>query len=115
MRRSRWSVSIALIATGFVVTATFQPRAKGQDAKTLYPASLPRPKTATAQTYPIEQIQTGERRFTSQCGFCHGRDGAGGESGPDLTRSALVAEDTRGDKIGPLVRQGRKQQGMPAF
>ena len=54
-------------------------------------------------------------RFTSQCGFCHGRDAAGGETGPDLTRSKLVAEDHKGDKIGPLVRAGRPDQGMPAF
>ena len=39
----------------------------------------------------------------------------GGESGPDLTRSALVAEDVRGDKIGPVVRAGRVDKGMPAF
>jgi cytochrome c oxidase cbb3-type subunit 3 len=69
----------------------------------------------TPQTYPIEQIQAGEVRFTSQCGFCHGRDAAGGETGPDLTSSALVAADTRGDKIGPLLRQGRPDQGMPSF
>jgi cytochrome c oxidase cbb3-type subunit 3 len=69
----------------------------------------------TAQTYPIEQIQEGERRFSSQCGFCHGRDAAGGESGPDLTRSTLVAADTRGDKIAPLLHAGRPEQGMPAF
>jgi cytochrome c oxidase cbb3-type subunit 3 len=69
----------------------------------------------TPQTYPPEQIQAGELRFTSQCGFCHGRDAAGGETGPDLTRSKLVAEDTRGDKIAPLLRAGRPDQGMPAF
>ncbi len=79
------------------------------------PASHPGPQTVTPQTYPIEQIQAGELRFTSQCGFCHGRDAAGGETGPDLTRSELVAEDVRGDKIGPLVRTGRPDQGMPAF
>jgi hypothetical protein len=27
----------------------------------------------------------------------------GGESGPDLTRAPLVAEDVRGDKIGPAA------------
>jgi len=79
------------------------------------PASLPPPQTVTPQTYPIEQIQSGEGRFTSQCGFCHGRDAAGGETGPDLTRSALVAQDTRGDKIGPLLRTGRPERGMPSF
>jgi len=79
------------------------------------PASPPRPLTVTPQTYPVEQIQAGAVRFVSQCGFCHGRDAAGGESGPDLTRSELVAEDTRGDKIGPLLRAGRPDKGMPAF
>ena len=79
------------------------------------PASLPPPQTVTQQTYPAEQIQAGEGRFTSQCGFCHGRDAAGGETGPDLTRSALVAQDTRGDKIGPLLRAGRPDRGMPSF
>lgn len=96
--------------------------AKGQNAKgkgrgnpAQSPASRPGPQTATPQTYPAEQIRAGEARFTSQCGFCHGRDAAGGETGPDLTRSQLVADDVRGDKIGPLVRKGRPEQGMPSF
>jgi cytochrome c oxidase cbb3-type subunit 3 len=79
------------------------------------PASQPGPQTLTPQTYPIEQVQAGELRFASQCGFCHGRDAAGGETGPDLTRSDLVAEDVRGDKIGSLLRTGRPERGMPAF
>jgi cytochrome c oxidase cbb3-type subunit 3 len=79
------------------------------------PASQPGPQTLTPQTYPIEQVQAGELRFTSQCGFCHGRDAAGGETGPDLTRSELVAEDLRGDKIGSVIRIGRPERGMPAF
>ena len=79
------------------------------------PAALPRPKAAAPQAYPAEQIQAGEQRFAAQCGFCHGRDAAGGESGPDLTRSELVAQDKRGDKIGPLLRAGRPDAGMPSF
>ena len=49
------------------------------------------------------------------CAFCHGRDAGGGESGPDLTRSKLVAEDADGDKIGPVVKNGRPEKGMPRF
>ena len=37
--------------------------------------------------------RSGRTRFAAQCGFCHGRDAAGGEGGTDLTRSALVATD----------------------
>jgi len=79
------------------------------------PASQRPPQTATPQSYPAEQVKAGEARFASQCGFCHGRDTAGGETGPDLTRSTLVAEDVRGDRIASMVRAGRADKGMPPF
>ncbi len=79
------------------------------------PASKPRPKPASPQAYTAEQIQEGGGRFASQCGFCHGRDATGGESGPDLTRSTMVAEDVRGDKLGPFLHVGRPARGMPAY
>jgi cytochrome c oxidase cbb3-type subunit 3 len=66
-----------------------------------------------AQTFNAEQVQRGELLFAAQCGFCHGRDAMGGESGPNLTKSALVAEDVNGDKIGPVVHNGRPEKGMP--
>ncbi len=120
MSRSLRIFSIAVIAVGTVTAqvpegqAPTQPKAPPRDP-TQSPASQRPPRTITPQTYPIEQIQAGELRFGSQCGFCHGRDAAGGETGPDLTRSKLVTDDNRGDKIGPLVRAGRPDQGMPAF
>jgi cytochrome c oxidase cbb3-type subunit III len=86
------------------------PRRPSSDS----PASVRRP-TTTAQTYSAAQIEEGKTRFGAQCGFCHGRDATGGESGPDLTRSALVAEDVRGNKIAPMVRAGRADKGMPPF
>lgn len=79
------------------------------------PASQPPPKTVTPQSYPREMIVTGQGRFADECSFCHGRDAAGSDTGPDLTRSKLVAEDFQGDKIQPLVRAGRAEKGMPAF
>jgi cytochrome c oxidase cbb3-type subunit 3 len=60
-------------------------------------------------------VRAGQPIFSAQCGFCHGRDAMGGETGPDLTRAALVAADVRGDKIGAFVRTGRVEKGMPAF
>ena len=79
------------------------------------PASQRPPETKTPQSYPREQIDAGRTVFGAQCGFCHGRDAAGGAGGPDLTRSPLVAEDVRGDRIAPIVRTGRAAQGMPPF
>jgi cytochrome c oxidase cbb3-type subunit 3 len=99
---------IALAAAAFGQARP--PRAESQS-----PASRPRPKSATPQTYSAAQVRDGEVRFGAQCGFCHGKDAAGGESGPDLTRSTVVAQDDRGDKVGPLVHEGRTSAGMPAF
>jgi cytochrome c oxidase cbb3-type subunit 3 len=68
-----------------------------------------------APTYAPAVVSAGQSKFVQDCGFCHGRDAGGGEDGPDLTRSKLVAEDVGGDKIGPVVRNGRAQTGMPRF
>lgn len=48
-----------------------------------------------------------------QCAFCHGRDTGGGESGPDLTRSEIVAQDIDGSTIAPVIRNGQGE--MPPF
>jgi cytochrome c oxidase cbb3-type subunit III len=62
-----------------------------------------------------DQVQAGQRVFAAQCGFCHGRDAMGGETGPNLTKSALVRDDSSGDGIRALLREGRVDKGMPAF
>jgi cytochrome c oxidase cbb3-type subunit III len=60
-------------------------------------------------------VAAGGSLFQQNCAFCHGRDAGGGETGPDLTRSKLVAADVNGDKIGDVVLHGRTDKGMPAF
>ncbi len=79
------------------------------------PASVPPPASATPQSYPPDQVRAGQPLFSAHCGFCHGRDAMGGETGPDLTRAPSVAADVRGSAIGPIVRNGRADKGMPAF
>jgi cytochrome c oxidase cbb3-type subunit III len=78
-------------------------------------ASQRPPQTVTSRSYSSQQVEAGQPLFSAHCGFCHGRDAAGGERGPDLTRSDLVAEDDGGNKIAPVVRSGRVEKGMPAF
>jgi cytochrome c oxidase cbb3-type subunit III len=72
-------------------------------------------KTATPQIYPPALVKSGEAVYQQNCTFCHGRDAGGGETGPDLTHSKLVADDVKGDKIGEVVRNGRVDKGMPRF
>jgi cytochrome c oxidase cbb3-type subunit 3 len=66
-------------------------------------------------TYDEAAIERGKTQFVSTCGFCHGANAKGGESGPDLLRSVLVLDDENGDKIGQVVLNGRPDKGMPKF
>jgi mono/diheme cytochrome c family protein len=59
-------------------------------------------------------VERGQKLFIPTCGFCHGND-ARGKSGPDLVRSTLVLHDSKGETIGPVIRNGRPDRGMPAF
>jgi mono/diheme cytochrome c family protein len=76
-------------------------------------SSIPSVASDSASTSPL--VQAGGALFQQRCAFCHGRDAAGGELGPDLTRSKLVAADVGGDKISEVVRNGRPEKKMPAF
>lgn len=58
-------------------------------------------------------VARGRSAFQGTCGFCHGADATGGRA-PDLIRSAVVSHDRDGDQLGPLIRNGRPDQGMPA-
>ena len=69
----------------------------------------------SAPVHASEQAVLGGAVFRQNCAFCHGRDAEGGETGPDLTRSKLVAQDVAGDKIAAVIRQGRPDKGMPPF
>src|SRR4026208_718565 len=104
MKRIFWISALLLVVVTCVVAAQQRPTA----------AAIP-PPTVTPQTYPADQVRAGEARFSAQCALCHARDVVGPDTGPDLTRWQLVAQDLRGDKIGPLVKAGRLDKGMPAF
>jgi len=65
--------------------------------------------------YDAATLERGKTAFVTQCGFCHGSNAKGGESGPDLIRSVQVIDDENGNLIGPIIRGGRQAQGMPKF
>lgn len=62
-----------------------------------------------------EAVERGKPAFVSACGFCHGTNAKGGTGGPDLVRSPIVLDDEQGDKIGPVILNGRPERGMPSF
>ncbi len=75
-------------------------------------ANADKQKTADAQQLkgPAKKDDPGE----AIAALMGGND-AHGKSGPDLVRSALVLHDSKGDVIGPVIRNGRTERGMPAF
>jgi cytochrome c oxidase cbb3-type subunit III len=82
------------------------------------PAAAPRPNNNMLITRTVPDaaaVERGQKVFVGNCGFCHGTTAQGGDSGPDLVRSPLALDDERGDKIGPVIEQGRPGKGMPAF
>lgn len=82
------------------------------------PAAAPRPggNMLISRAVPDSAtVERGQKIFVGNCGFCHGTNAQGGDTGPDLVRSPLALDDERGDKIGPVIEQGRPGKGMPAF
>ena len=108
LRTLRWYLLLAvLLSVVFAPAQTPTPaQSESKDKQSNGSAS---------KSYPPEKVQQGSALFRQDCSFCHGRDAGGGESGPDLTRSKLVTSDVNGDKIGPVVRNGRPDKGMPPF
>jgi mono/diheme cytochrome c family protein/small nuclear ribonucleoprotein (snRNP)-like protein len=63
-----------------------------------------------------EAVKRGKALFVPNCGFCHGSEARGGNSGPNLLRSGVVLKDNgTGKEIGPVIVNGRIDKGMPSF
>ena len=56
----------------------------------------------------------GEPLYDSNCAGCHGKNARGAQA-PDLVRSVVVLHDEKDEEIGPVIKNGRAQAGMPAF
>ncbi len=56
----------------------------------------------------------GEPLYKQNCATCHGENARGSQA-PSLVRSVLVLHDEKGVDIGPVIKNGRPQGGMPAF
>jgi cytochrome c oxidase cbb3-type subunit 3 len=104
------AVSTAGLSVSLVISVAQTPK---QSAPA--PSGVKQTGAPTPESYPLALVQSGASLFRQNCSFCHGRDAGGGESGPDLTRSKLVAQDVGGNKIGDVVRNGRPAKGMRSF
>lgn len=106
----------ALFLVGVAVCAAQTPTPTHTPTQTApTPSGVRKTAAPVSKSYPPALIESGSALFRKDCSFCHGRDAGGGETGPDLTRSELVATDVDGNKIGAVVRSGRPEKGMPHF
>ena len=61
-------------------------------------------------------VAKGQSIYDTNCSFCHGEDArGGGEGGPNLLRSDIVARDQNGELLATVVQNGRVDRGMPKF
>ena len=67
---------------------------------------------AGAKQDPVA-VDRGGKAFRTYCAGCHGVAANGGPGAPDLVRSLLVLDDEKGILIGPVIREGRPDKGMP--
>ncbi len=89
-KRSLWAiVAPVFLAAVYLTTAPAVPHAQ-EAAENQFTTSL--------------DIRMGQRVFRQQCGRCHGRDGAGGELGPDLTNGFRNSSTDEG--LFNIVREG---------
>src|SRR5262245_24116111 len=93
-----------IVIVAFLVWATALVGAKQPAAD-----NPPEPKVDQAA------VERGQKMFVAQCGFCHGSNATGGQSGPDLIRSVLVMNDEDGKQLGEFLKAGRPDNGMPKF
>jgi cytochrome c oxidase cbb3-type subunit 3 len=60
-------------------------------------------------------VTRGRPLWNAECVTCHGPRARGGDRGPSLLRSAVVAEDRNGSRLGPFFKAGHPMQsGRPS-
>ncbi len=74
----------------------------------------PTPQQRQQPTEDPSAVERGRALFKSSCGFCHGDDATGSRA-PDLVRSNILLHDDHGNLLGPVIRNGRADKGMPSF
>jgi cytochrome c oxidase cbb3-type subunit 3 len=113
-RRGSVMIIVGLFAAGLSAAWGQEPSGRrggrgnggGSEATRVFLGLGPAPDEAAAKK--------GEPLFTQYCAGCHGDKGRGAQA-PSLVRSVLVLHDEKGKEIGPVIRNGRPQAGMPAF
>jgi cytochrome c oxidase cbb3-type subunit 3 len=71
------------------------------------------PAAIAASKQNPEAVERGGPLFVAKCGGCHGNTAKGTNRAPDLVRSVLMLDDEKGLLVGPVIRNGHPDKGMP--
>ncbi len=110
----RWLIRVLLACTvaGLSILSSQEPDATrqrppaGRGSTREFLGLGPAPDAAAAKK--------GESLYKQNCAACHGET-ARGAQGPNLVRSVVVLHDEKENEIGPVIKNGRPQAGMPPF
>lgn len=100
-RAARWCLVCALLGLPLLM--------HGQEHQ-----PTPAPRIRQRPTEDTAGVERGRALFKASCGFCHGDDATGARA-PDLIRSPVLNHDDNGNLLGPIIRNGRIDKGMPSF
>jgi len=109
-RRLKWAGRLGLLllaAAGAHLWGQAPPGGQAVARRPNFLISRPVPDPAA--------VERGQKVFVASCGFCHGSRATGGENGPDLVRSVVALRDEGGELLGPVIRKGSPDKGMPPF
>ena len=108
-----WIGCIVLAFVFIAVPLQAQGGARGGAAQGAPTASFP------AQQRPpgdAAMIARGKTLYEIHCRLCHGADLRGGEQGgSNLLRSAVTLNDQSGELLQPVIREGRRNPGLPSM
>ena len=105
-----WTHSL-YFASGLMLAGLLSAAEGGQQQRH---QPTPAPQARQTVTEDPAAVERGRALFKSSCGFCHGNDATGSRA-PDLVRSAILNHDDHGNLVGPVIRNGRPDKGMPSF
>ena len=71
------------------------------------------PAAIAASKQNPDAVERGGPLFVAKCGGCQGATAKGTNRAPDLVRSLLMLDDEKGLLVGPVIRNGRPDKGMP--
>jgi cytochrome c oxidase cbb3-type subunit 3 len=109
---SNLKTPLILLSIALACTATAFAQGGGRGRGAVAASGGPPPLLGGRfKAYPADAADRGLPLYNTNCGYCHGERGKGGNSGPDLITSDVTLHDEDGIGMGDYLK-GAKHQGV---